>query len=100
MHDAGAFRAGAARQCRAVVQQRVDERAVRVADGGMRDQPGRFVHDDDVGVLEDDFERDVLRDRAQGRARRLAEGDAIVQADGPRRPWRRRARSAGHRRSG
>ena len=46
---------------RAMVQQRVDQRAVKVAARRMHDQPRRLVDDDQVFVLERDDEVDVLR---------------------------------------
>lgn len=44
-----------------MVQQRVDQRAVEVPCGGMNDQPGRLVDDDQMLVFERDPERDILR---------------------------------------
>ena len=58
MHDAAARQL---RRFREMVQQGVEQGAVRVARSGMDDQPGRLVNDDDVGVGVDDGQRDVLR---------------------------------------
>jgi hypothetical protein len=44
-----------------VVQQRVDQRSVRIARRRMDHQPCGFVDDDQVLVLEYDAERNVLR---------------------------------------
>ena len=50
-----------ARKARAaMVEQRVDQRAVGMAGGGMDDEAGRLVDDDQMLVLVDDVERDVL----------------------------------------
>lgn len=50
-----------------VVEESVDERAVRVSIGGVDDELGGFVDDEEVFVFKKDVERDVLRD---GRKRR------------------------------
>ena len=44
----------------AVVQQRVDQRAVRVAGGRMHHHALGFVDDDQIVILVDDIQRDVL----------------------------------------
>ena len=44
-----------------MVEQRVDQRPVEIARGGMDDQPGGLVDDDQMLVLERDDERDILR---------------------------------------
>ena len=54
--DAGEARA-------AMRQQRVDQRAVRIAGRRVHDHPGRLVDHDQVRILEADIERDRLRDR-------------------------------------
>ena len=52
--------------------QRVDQRAVSLAGGGMDDQAGRLVDDEQVLVLEEDVERQCPRRAASfGRRRRL-----------------------------
>src|SRR6185312_566254 len=47
-------------ELRIVVQQRVLQRAGRIAGAGMHDEARRLVDDDDVGVLVADVERDLL----------------------------------------
>ena len=60
--DAGADGpADAGKRGAAVVEQRIDQRAVRVAGGRMHDHPLGFVDDEQVFVLIDDVERDILR---------------------------------------
>ena len=51
----------------AMVEQRVDQRAVEIARGGMDDQPGGLVDHDQMLVLEHDDERDILRFVVRGR---------------------------------
>ena len=58
----------------AMVEQSVDQRPFAVAGGGVDDQPGRLVDDEQMVVLEDDGQRNVLRDHyapvpAPGRSR-------------------------------
>ncbi len=57
MHDAGPRHIG---QARIVVQQRVHERAYRIAGARMHHQAGRLVHHQQVGVLVNDVERNRL----------------------------------------
>ena len=61
MHDAGPFLATDPRQVAAeMVQERIDQRAAGRARGGMHDHAGGLVHDDQVGILVQDLERDGL----------------------------------------
>src|SRR3546814_8132227 len=77
---------------RAMVEQRVDQRAVEITRGGMDDQPRGLVDHDQMLVLEHHVERDRLRLVMRGRrlghvdretlardrlARRTAHRDAI-----------------------
>ena len=48
------------------MQQRVDERVFLVAGGGMHDESGRFVDDEQRFVLEQDFQRNFLGQRLGG----------------------------------
>ena len=66
VHDARPQLAADAAQVVHLVEQRVDQRALRVAGGGMDDHAGRLVDDDEIRVLIDDVEVEVLglRDRA------------------------------------
>lgn len=56
--DTGAWQL---RGYRRVMQQRVDQRAIRIAGCRMDDQPGRLVDDQDVVIFEPHDERNVLR---------------------------------------
>src|SRR3546814_1941453 len=51
---------------RAMVEQRVDHRAVEIARGGMDDHPRGLVDDDQMLVLERDDKVHVLRDIMRG----------------------------------
>src|SRR5947209_13444478 len=57
VHDAGPGGVAHARPLREARQQTVHECAFALSGAGMNDEPGRLVHDDDVGVVIDD--RDV-----------------------------------------
>ena len=57
MHDAGPQLAADAAQVGDVMQQRVDQRARRVAGAGVHDHARRLVDDDDIRVLVQDLER-------------------------------------------
>ena len=62
VNDAGAFHtANAGQALAAVKQERIDQRAGRVAGAWMHHQTCRLVDDDEVGVLVQDVERDVFR---------------------------------------
>ncbi len=61
--------------------QRIDQRAGRVAGGGMHDQSLRLVDDDDLVVLEHHLKRDGLgRDRGVLRRRQL-QSDGVAGVD-------------------
>ncbi len=67
VHDAGpGHAADAAERPLAMVEQGVDERMFLVAGGGMHDQPGGFVQNQQGFVLEQDVERNFLRLRLGG----------------------------------
>ena len=75
MHDARPQLAADAAEVVHLVQQRVDERALRVARGGMDDHAGRFVDDDQIRILIDDVEVEVF-----GLRRRRCVGSGISMA--------------------
>ena len=58
--------ADAAQRTIAVMQQRVDERVFLVTGGGMHDESGGFVDDEQRFVLEQNIERDFFRLRLGG----------------------------------
>ena len=60
MHDARTQLAADAAEIGDVVEQRVDQRARVVARRRVHDHAGGLVHDDDVGVLVEDGERQIL----------------------------------------
>ena len=61
VHDARPFLAADAAEIVDVMEQRVHQRAARVAGGRMHDHAGRLVDDDDVAVLVDDRQRQRFR---------------------------------------
>jgi hypothetical protein len=58
--NAGALLAADAGEGCAMRQERMDERMARVAGGGMDHEARRLVEDQQIGVLEEDIERDFL----------------------------------------
>ena len=56
MHDSRPHLTADAAEIRDVMEQRVDERARRMAGAGMHHHPGRLVQHGDVGILMQDFE--------------------------------------------
>ena len=66
MHDARPQLAADAAQIVDLVEQRVDQRALRVAGGGMHHHAGGLVDDDEVRVLIDDVEVEIFGLRASG----------------------------------
>ena len=82
VHDAGARHAGERRRVR---EQRVEQRAVRLAGAGMHDQAGGLVDDDERRILVHDLERHALRLR-RGRVRQRAAArsdDRLAAGDRP-----------------
>ena len=57
------------------VEKRVHEGAIAVPDGGMHDEAGRLVEDEDFGIFEKDRERYVLSQEDGSRLRRRGQGD-------------------------
>ena len=78
MDDARPRLAADAAQIRDVMEQRVDERARRVAGAGMHDHAGRLVQHGDVGVLVQDLERQRLRPR--GATERRPAGSTVTRS--------------------
>ena len=64
-----------------VEQQRVDERAVRVARRGMHDEPGWLIDHEEIVVFVKNRERDVLRQRLGWRRRRGPNDHALSRAN-------------------
>ena len=64
-----------------VMEQGVDQRARRVAGARVDDQPGGLVDDDHVGVVEEDVERQILRDEVGRRGLGDLDLDGIAGAD-------------------
>ena len=90
MHDA---RPRHLRELRVEVQQRVLQRAGRVAGAWMHDQPGGLVDHEDVAVLVDDVQLDLLR-----RDRRDRFGERGADFEPARRPEPCPWAAASHRR--
>lgn len=81
MDDAGAGFTADAGEVVAVMEEGVDEGAVGVAGGGVDDEAGGFVDDEDVAVLIEDFDGDVLGDDFDGGGVGDGEGDEVAGAD-------------------
>ena len=82
MDDAGPLDATDAGELTpAVVEQGVNEGAVRISRCGVDDHAGGFVEDHEVVVLEQDFERDFLRLIVEGDGFGEDDGDFVAQLD-------------------
>ena len=77
----GALLAADAGEGGAMGEQGVDERMARVAGGGVDDEAGRLVEDEEIGVLEKDVEGDVLGLEEGGLGGGLGEGDERAGAE-------------------
>lgn len=85
MHDAGAHLTADAAEVVNVMQQGVHERAIGIALGGMHDEAGWLVDDDDVAVFKEDRDGNVLRFDLDRHDLRDGHVDGIaVLEDGPR----------------
>ena len=83
MHDARAFHAADAGETVAAMRdQRVDQRAGRVSRGGVDDQAGGLVDDNERVVLIDDIERNGLALRLSRFGRRQRDRDGVAGVDG------------------
>ena len=78
MHDPGPLLAADAAQIVDVVQQRVDQRAARMAGRRMDDHPGRLVDDDEVVVLVEDRQRQRFGLRHRVDRRRRIDDDLLA----------------------
>ena len=79
VHDARSQHAADAREVLAVKQQRVDERAGRMAGRGMDDQPGGFIDHDQLAILVEHRERDRLGDQLERLRGRNGDLDRIAE---------------------
>lgn len=79
--DAGASFTAYAGEVVAVMEEGVDEGAVGIAGGGVYDEAGGFVDDEDVAILVEDFDGDVLGDDFDGGGVGNGEGDEVAWAD-------------------
>lgn len=83
MDDAGAFDAADAGELSlAMVEEGVYEGAIGISGGGVDDDAVSFVDDDEVGVLEEDFEGDVLSDEVERGGLGDVDGDAVARFEG------------------
>lgn len=60
-----------------MVEQGIDESAVQIAGGGVDDQTGRLVHDDEIVILMHDGERDILCYRVERNGRGQGDGEGL-----------------------
>ena len=81
MDDARSGLATNAREVVAMMKESIDEGAVGVACGGVDDEAGGFVDDEDVAVLIKNFDGDVLGDDFDSGGVGDSEGDLIARAD-------------------
>ncbi len=82
MDDAGAHLSADAAEVVAVVEEGIDEGAIGITGGGVDDEAGRFVEDEDVFVLKENIERDVLGDDGDGNDLGDVEGDVVSVFEG------------------
>lgn len=80
--DARAHLSADAAEVVAVMEKGIDEGAVGISCGGVDDEAGGFVEDEDVFVLKKDIERDVLSDDGDGDDLRDDEGDLVSSFQG------------------
>jgi hypothetical protein len=80
MHDARPQLAADAAEIVDFMQERVDERALRVTGGGMDDHAGGFVDDDQVRILVDDVEVEILGLRRRARRFGNLDADGVASA--------------------
>lgn len=78
VHDARPELAADAAQILHVVKQRIHQRAGRVTRCRMNDHPGRFVDDDEVGILIQDVEGKGFGDRPRRIGRRNVDRDDVA----------------------
>lgn len=72
----------------AMVQQGIDQRAVEITGGGMDDEAGGLVHDDETRVLVDDPQGNALGLRGRGDGRRPLDLHRLSRAQACRRAGR------------
>jgi len=80
--DAGAHFPADAAEVVAMMQQGIDQGAVRVSSSGVDDEARGFVQDEDVFVFEKDLQGDVLGDDCHGGGLGDGEGDGIAGLQG------------------
>jgi hypothetical protein len=82
MDDAGALLAADGAEGAAMGQQGMDERMAGVASGGMDDEAGGLVEDEEVRVFVEDIERDILGLQEGGLGGGLGDSHESAVADG------------------
>ena len=86
-----------AQRSAAMVEQRIDHRPVAIARGGVDDEPGGLVDDEQMLVLIDDAELDLLRLVVRGLGGGDGEGEGLVALHLDRRVAHREPVGAGQR---
>jgi len=86
MHDSRALFTADAAEVVGVEEQRVDERPFAVTGGRVDDHPGGLVHHQDVGVLEEDRERQFFGLGCRRRGLGHLDDDLLAGLDGLVRP--------------
>jgi hypothetical protein len=82
MDDAGAEFAADALKVGAVMEKGVDERVGEMAGGGVDDQSGGLVEDDEVGVFMEDIQRNVRGDETDGVRGGQGAGEGVAGGEG------------------
>ena len=98
MHDARTQRAARAGKISQAVQQRVHQRAARMARARVHHHPGGLVHNDEIVVHEQQVERQIFRQRLQARAAAELRPRWFHRPRSGEKPWRcARPRARAHR---
>ena len=81
MNNSGPFFPADPGKVLAMGQQGIDQSVLLMPGAGMDDQPGRFVHDEEIVVFEQDFERDRFRLRFDFLELGLGQLDGVARTD-------------------
>ena len=88
VHDARTHLAADSAEVVDLMEQRMDQGALRMPAGGMHDHAGRLVHDNDIRVLIDDVEFVIFRLRNRADRGGDFNGDRVALSDNAVRRYR------------
>ena len=92
MHDSGPFHSSdSGEACAAMGEERIDERPRFMSGGRMHHEPGRLVDDEQILVLEDDFEWNLFAQRRGIGGRGKAQPGGLARAEQQTRVFHRSA---------